>query len=82
MAIKPYFGWWVDFEKTGGPTKQVERRGHTKSGPLIPTRFEDEHEHQDEPYRVGFVAERGQILPGSPGERITLKSSATKRIKM
>ena len=24
MAIKPYFGWWVDFEKTGGPTKQVE----------------------------------------------------------
>jgi hypothetical protein len=26
----------IDCEKTGGPTKQVERRGRTKSGPIDP----------------------------------------------
>jgi hypothetical protein len=40
----------IDCEKTGGPTKQVERRGRTKSGPLDPMRFEHEHddEHEDD----------------------------------
>jgi hypothetical protein len=37
-AIKPYLvlDGEMDCEKTGGPTKQVERRGRTKSGPIDP----------------------------------------------
>ena len=35
-AIKPYLvlDGGIDCEKTGGPTKQVERRGRAKSGPI------------------------------------------------
>ena len=38
MPIKPYLvlDGGIDCEKTGGPTKQVERRGRTKSGPIDP----------------------------------------------
>jgi hypothetical protein len=37
-AIKPHLvlDGRMDCEKTGGPTKQVERRGRTKSGPIVP----------------------------------------------
>ena len=47
---KPYLvlDGGIDCEKTDGPTKQVERRGRTKSGPIEPLRFEDEHENDDE----------------------------------
>jgi len=38
MPIKPYLvlDGGIDCEKTGGPAKQVERRGRTKSGPIDP----------------------------------------------
>jgi len=37
----------MDCEKTGSPTKQVERRGRAKSGPIDPY-APFEHEHDDE----------------------------------
>ena len=48
-AIKPYLvlDGGIDCEKTGGPTKQVERRGRAKSGPIDPY-APFEHEHDDE----------------------------------
>ena len=44
----------MDCEKTGGPTKQVERRGRTKSGPIDPDAFEHDDEHKDEPLVADF----------------------------
>ena len=38
----------IDCEKTGGPTKQVERRGRTKSGPIDPYAHSSTSHHKDE----------------------------------
>ena len=69
MAIKPYLvlDGGIDCEKTGGPAKQVERRGRTKSGPMIPMRFE--HEHDDEPLVAASPRCASVVNPmGGPAE--------------
>jgi len=55
----------MDCEKTGGPTKQVERRGRTKSGPIDPDAFEHDDEHKDEPLVADFgVSSQSNAPPG------------------
>jgi hypothetical protein len=48
-TIKPYLvlDGGIDCEKSGGPTKQVERRGRTTSGPIDPYALR-RREHEDD----------------------------------
>jgi hypothetical protein len=66
-AIKPYLvlDGGIDCEKTGGPTKQVERRGAPNPVPLIPMRTSriDQKDHFDAEAIAVLGSQRETIGP-------------------